>query len=136
MTPSSLNWSGGIVGFESNASDVTIVNQCKTSITINSFELSPPPFILYSGWAPLTLPPRQSKLFQLKFLATAPGTFNGQLTFYVTGYSSLTIPLSGTAVISGELGSLSPCNLSFQAQPLGSVSPQQAITLTNKGPAR
>jgi len=79
-----------------------------------------------------SVPAAASCTFSVTFTPTGPGTRSGSLLIQddATG-SPHVISLGGTG--SGAVAALSPANLAFSAQPLGTFSAPQAVTLTNAG---
>jgi hypothetical protein len=75
-------------------------------------------------------------VISITFNPTATGTRSGAITITDTATGSpRTITLSGTGVTPFPIVSLSPTNLVFPSQNIGTSSSAQAITLTNTGTA-
>lgn len=130
-TPSSLTWAGTGVGLEGIAKSVTIFNTGTTSITVNSYSLSPQ-FNLIYGWAPYVIPAGKQFAFGLKFAPTVLGTVSGQLAITIDG-TNVVIPLTGTALATNAKASVLPSSLFFGQVPVGTVSAPQTLTIKNVG---
>src|ERR1051326_7070202 len=130
-TPSSLTWSGTGVGLEGIAKSVTIFNTGTTSITVNSYSLSPQ-FNLVFGWSAYVIPAGKQFAFGVKFVPTVLGTASGQLTIVING-TNVVIPLTGTALATNAKVSVLPSSLFFGQVPVGTVSAPQTLTIKNVG---
>src|SRR5206468_1141940 len=82
--------------------------------------------------APVTLSGGQSATFNVSFLPPAAGAVSGSLTITSTGLNpTLTIPMSGTGIAAGTLGS-NPTSLAFGSIQV-SNSKTLSETVTNTG---
>ena len=129
--PTSLSFGSVIVGSKQSLSE-TVTNTGGSSVTISQVGISGTGFSLSGITAPVTLTAGQSATFSATFTPAAAGSVSGNIT--ITSNASnpaLTIPLSGTGVAPGALGS-SPSSLSFGSMIVGS-NQSLSETLTNTG---
>ncbi len=129
--PSSLSFGNVTVGTNQSLSE-TVTNTGGSSVTISQVGLSGTGFSLTGITAPITLTAGQSTTFTVTFAPQTAASASGNVT--ITSNASnptLTIPLSGTGVAPGALGS-NPTSLSFGSVTVGS---NQALseTVTNTG---
>jgi hypothetical protein len=130
-SPSSLSFGSVTVGSNQSLSE-TLTNTGASSVTISQVGISGTGFSLSGITTPATLTPGQSATFTVTFTPPSAGSASGNLT--VTSSASnptLTIPLSGTAVTPGALGS-NPTSLSFGSVTVGS-NQSLSETVTNTG---
>ncbi len=130
-SPSSLSFGNVIVGSNQSLSE-TLTNTGASSVTISQVGISGTGFSLSGITTPATLTAGQSATFSVTFTPQSAGSGVGSLT--VTSSASnptLTIPLSGTAVTPGALGS-NPTSLSFGNVAVGS-NQSLSETITNTG---
>jgi hypothetical protein len=131
--PTSLSFGSVQVGAKQTLSE-TVTNTGGSSVTISQVGVSGAGFTISGITAPVTLTTGQSATFSVAFTPASGGAVTGNVT--VTSNASnptLTIPLSGTGVTPGVLGS-NPTSLSFGSVLAGS---QQTLseTVTNTGGA-
>ena len=129
--PSSLSFGSVIVGNNHPLSE-TLTNTGASSVTISQVGTSGTGFSLSGITTPTTLTAGQSTTFTVTFAPQSAGSASGNVT--VTSSASnptLTIPLSGTAVTPGALGS-NPTSLSFGNITVGS-NHSLSETITNTG---
>src|ERR1035437_10135164 len=129
--PTSLNFGSVIVGSKQSLSE-TVTNTGGSGVTISQVGISGIGYSLSGITTPVTLTAGQSATFTVVFASQSAGSASGNLT--VTSNASnptLTIPLSGTGVAPGGLGS-NPTSLSFSSVTLGS-NQSQSETVTNTG---
>ncbi len=110
--PTSLSFGSVTVGNKQTLSE-TVTNTGGSSVTISQVAVSGTGFTLSGITAPVTLTAGQSATFSVAFTPASAGAATGDVT--VTSNASnptLTIPLSGTGVTPGVLGS-NPTSLSF-----------------------
>ncbi len=132
-SPSSLSFGSVTVGSNQSLSE-TLTNTGASSITISQVGSSGTGFSLSGITAPVTLTAGQSASFTVTFAPASAGTVNGSVTITSTASNpTLTIPLSGTAVTPGALGS-NPTSLSFGNVTVGS-NRSLSETVTNTGGA-
>ncbi|HVN18028.1 MAG TPA: choice-of-anchor D domain-containing protein [Dongiaceae bacterium] len=134
VTPPSYTFSATTVGTSSVGVGIIVKNTGSTTFTINSFTLSPLEFQLQDGWAPLTLLPGRTETYQIKFVPDLAQKFFGQLTFQLSGVSgSVVVPLQGNATTTGAVAQITPTQLNFGPQLLGTTSAPQTVTIKNVG---
>jgi hypothetical protein len=133
VSPTSITYPTVTVGLY--AADVIFITNTGTApITVTSVSVTPfPTFYMSDGVAPATAIPNQTLNFSVRFLPTAAGSYSGQFQFFFSDGSNLIVPLSGTAVTTTAVSTLSPLSLTFANQPLGSTSAPQTVTITNTG---
>ena len=131
VTPSSLSFTGAPVGMLSLAKTVTIYNTGTTSLTVNSYSLSPE-FVLIYGWAPYVIGPGKQFAFGIKFAPDAAGSFSGQFTVNLSG-TDVVIPITGKGLSTRALPSVTPAEISFGEVPIGTTSTSQILTVKNAG---
>jgi len=132
ISPSSKNFGSVTVGMVSGSTSFTVTNTGTTTITVNSYTLSAPQFLFFTGWAPKTLPPGQHTSYEVKFAPDSVTSFSGSITIYVNNTANV-IPLTGSGKAAKEKVSLSTTSLSFAATPAGQSSITQPVTINNKG---
>ena len=80
----------------------------------------------------MTMSPKQSVQFTLRFAPSAAGSPSGALVLSSNSWRrAITISLAGTAIISGQLSSL-PASVSFGSVPVGQTA-NRSVSLTNSG---
>ncbi len=131
--PTSLSFGSVTMGSNQSLSD-TVTNTGGSSVTISQAAISGSGFSLSGITAPVTLPAGQSATFTVKFAPQSAATASGAVTIASNGSNpTLTIPLSGTGVAPGTLGS-NPTSLSFGNVTVGS-NQSLSETVTNTGGA-
>ena len=129
--PTSLGFGSVTVGSSQSLSG-TLTNSGGTSVTISQVAISGTGFSLNGITAPLTLTAGQSATFTVKFAPQSAASASGNVTLTSTASNpTLTIPLSGTGVAPGALGS-NPSSLSFGSVTVGSKQ-SLSETVTNTG---
>ena len=129
--PTSLSFGSMQVGVKSTLTE-TVTNTGGSSVTISAIAVSGPGFSLSGTTVPVTLAAGKTTSFSVSFDPTSAGAASGNVT--VTSNASnptLTIPLSGTGVTAGVLGS-NPTSLSFGSVQVG-VKSTLSETVTNTG---
>jgi hypothetical protein len=129
--PASLSFGSVTMGSKQSLSE-TLTNTGGSSVTISQVGISGTGFSSTGITTPVTLTVGQSATFTVAFTPASAGSVSGNLT--ITSNASnptLIIPLSGTAVAPGALGS-NPASLSFGSVTLGSKQ-SLSETLTNTG---
>src|SRR5271157_2022471 len=129
--PASLSFGSVTVGNKQSLSE-TVTNNGGTSVTISQVAASGTGFSLSGITTPVTLTAGQSASFTVTFTPTAAGSASGNVT--VTSNASnptLTIPLSGTGLAPGALGS-NPASLNFGSVTVGN-NQSLSETVTNTG---
>ncbi|MGC1450281.1 MAG: choice-of-anchor D domain-containing protein [Candidatus Sulfotelmatobacter sp.] len=129
--PTSLSFGGVTVGSSQSLSE-TVTNTGGSSVTISQVGISGSGFSLSGITAPTTLTAGQSTTFTVTFTPQSAANASGNVTITSTAPNpTLAIPLSGTGMAPGALGS-NPTSLSFGGVTVG--SPQSlSATVTNTG---
>ena len=130
--PASVSFGSVPVGSKQTLSE-TVTNSGTSSLTISQIAIAGGSGFGMTGiTAPVTLTGGQSATFSVSFDPTAPGAVSGNITITSTAANStLVIPLSGTGVAAGALGS-NPTSLSFGSVQVG-VKQTLSETVTNTG---
>ena len=129
--PTGLSFGSVTVGSNQSLSE-TVTNTGGTSVTISQIGTSGTGYSLSGITAPVTLAAGQSATFGVTFTPVSVGSVSGNIT--ITSNASnptLTIPLSGTGVALGALGS-NPTSLTFGSVTVGS-NQSLSETVTNTG---
>jgi len=129
--PTSLSFGSVTVGNNQSLSE-TVTNTGGSSVTISQVAISGTGYSLSGITSPTTLTSGQSATFAVKFAPQSSATASGSVT--ITSNASnptLTIPLSGTGILSGALGP-NPTSLSFGSVIVGS-NQSLSETVTNTG---
>jgi len=129
--PSSLAFGSVTVGSNRSASE-TVTNTGGSSVIISQVGISGTGFIASGITAPVTLTAGQSAAFTVTFTPASAGSVSGNLTVTSNAPNpTLTIPLSGTGLAPGALGS-NPTSLSFGSVTVG-ANRSVSETVTNTG---
>jgi ASPM-SPD-2-Hydin domain-containing protein/transmembrane protein TMEM131 len=136
VLPTSIAYPSTTVGLQSSCEPVTVTNTGTTSLTIDSFALTP--FLVFQlqyGYAPRTLSPGQGQVYCIKFVPGAAQAYNGQLSISIAGVSNPSIvTFTGSGLVTTAAASVSPTSLTFAPQALGTTT-SQTVTVTNTGKA-
>jgi len=129
--PTSLSFGGVTVGNNKSLSE-TVTNTGGSSVTISQVSASGTGFSLSGITAPLTLTAGQSATFTVTFTAASATGASGNVSIISNASNAtLNIPLSGTGVSQGSLGS-NPTSLSFGSVAVGNNN-SLSETVTNTG---
>ena len=129
--PSSANFGNVTVGNNQTA-PMTVTNTGGETVTLSSATVSGAGFTVTGLAAPVTLSTGQAAAFNVVFTPSAAGATSGALTINSNASNAtLSIPLSGTGVALGQLGS-NPASISFGNVQTGTSQSLNA-TLTNSG---
>jgi Abnormal spindle-like microcephaly-assoc'd, ASPM-SPD-2-Hydin len=129
--PTSVNFGNVTVGNNQTA-PVTVTNTGGESVTLSSVVASGSGFSVTGATPPITLSAGQSDTFNVIFTPSAAGAASGTLTIKSNASNTtLSVPLSGTGVAQGQLGS-NPASFSFGSIQIG-TSKSLTGTLTNSG---
>jgi hypothetical protein len=129
--PASLSFGNVIVGSNQSLSE-TVTNTGGSSVTISQASISGTGFSLSGITTPVTLTAGQSATFSVKFAPLSAASASGNVTITSTASNpTLTIPITGTGVTQGTLGS-NPASLSFGSVTVGS-NQSLSETVTNTG---
>ncbi len=135
VSPTSITYPTVTVGL-SAAHVIYVTNTGTKQITGTNLTVTPfPTFYLSDGVFPNTADPNQTLNFSIRFLPTAAGSYSGQVQLFFSDGTNVIVPLSGIAVTTTAVSTLSPSSLTFANQPLGTMSSSQTVTITNTGAA-
>jgi len=135
--PGALNAAPGSVTFgnvqvlTTQSQSNTLSNTGGTSLTITKADVSGTGFSIADLTLPLTLSPGVSKVISVVFAPQSPGSASGTLVLTNSDSSTLSVPLSGTAVAAGNL-TANPTSSSFGSVQIGTQQ-SQTETLKNTG---
>jgi len=130
-SPSSLSFGNVIVGSNKSLSE-TVTNTGGSSVSISQVAVNGTGFDVSGITAPVTLTAGQSATFTVTFTPASAANATGSIVVTSTASNpTLTIPLTGTGVTKGTLGS-SPTALSFGSVTIGS-NKSLSETVTNTG---
>ncbi|MFZ0733559.1 MAG: Ig-like domain-containing protein [Candidatus Sulfotelmatobacter sp.] len=135
-TPSSLSFANTYVG-KASGSRVLTINNLTTSGTVIiqtvAFDCAGE-YGISSGVAPFQMGQFQKIThYSVFFLPTAAQTYNCNFVITLGDGTYLDVPVSGTGLTGGAAASVSPANLSFSNQSVGSTSAAKTVTITNTG---
>ncbi len=129
--PASVSFGSVTIGANQSI-PVSVTNTGGTAVTISSASASGAGFSFTGPNLPATLNAGQSATFNTVFTPTTAGTASGSLTINSNASNpTLSVPLSGTGVAQGQLGS-NPTSFSFGNVQVG-TSKSLNGTLTNSG---
>jgi len=136
VLPTSIAYPAQTVGLQSNCQPVVVTNTGSTSLTIDSFTLTP--FLIFQlqyGYAPRTLTPKQAQTYCIKFVPSAATAYSGQMSISIAGVSNPSIvTFTGTGVVTTAKATVTPNTLTFAPQALGTTT-SQTVTVNNTGKA-
>jgi hypothetical protein len=138
LNPSQLSFNPQMVGAASAARAVTLSSTGSAPFQITSIQITGD--FTQNSTCPVLGAPGDSTgvaagnpcMINIVFTPTTEGPRSGLLTVNGTNGTSLKVPLNGTGT-NGSVGSLSPTNLVFPGQPIGTQSVPQTVTLANTG---
>lgn len=129
--PSSANFGNVTVG-NNQTVPVTVTNTGGEGVTLSSAAATGTGFSFTGPNLPITLNAGQGTTFSVVFAPSATGVASGTLTINSNASNAtLSVPLSGTGVAQGQLGS-NPSSFSFGNIQVG-ISKSLTGTLTNSG---
>ncbi len=112
----------------------TVYNLSASTSTITGVTLSgSSSYQLIGGTYPVTLAPNAFANFTFSFTPSTTGSLTGTATFSLDSGSTQVVTLNGTGTSTTAIASLNATSLAFGNQPLGTMSPAQTVTVTNKG---
>jgi len=134
-SPSYLTFPSTYTGYMSPVQTVTITNHGNANLTID-IAFASDPFVIADNGCTLDVAPGGSCTLGIVFRPTSAGIQTGSLTVSSNSVNGDTsVSLSGTAVLSIPVASVSPPTLSFGSLSYGGSSPARAVTLLNTGKA-
>ena len=131
LSPSSLTFSGTIVGALSPAQPVTLTNSGGMPLTSIAASVTGPFQVSSNCGTQLT--GGASCSINVVFVPTATGTQAGKLTVSDL-LETQTVPLTGTGLLAPVIG-VNPASLIFPAQQVGAASAPLTLTVSNTGGA-
>ncbi len=134
LNPSSLNFGNQTVGATSAPITTTLTNVGIVAVTVASIVITGPNSSAFAQMnnCPATIAPNGSCTISVTFTPTMLQSYSASLTVNDNALGSPTIaPLTGTG--SGPILTISPPNLTFPQQYVGTSGLPQTITLTNNG---
>jgi hypothetical protein len=134
LNPTSLNFGNQTVGATSAPMTTTLTNVGIVAVTITSIVITGPNSSAFAQMnnCPTSLAPNGSCTISVTFTPTMLQSYSASLTVNDNALGSPTIaPLSGTG--SGPIFMISPPNLTFPEQYVGTSGLPQSVTLTNNG---
>ena len=112
----------------------TVYNLSASTATITGVTLSgSSSYQLVGGTYPVTLAPNAFANFTFSFTPSTTGNLTGTATFSSDSGSTQAVILNGTGTSTTAIASLNATSLAFGNQPLGTMSPAQTVTVTNRG---
>ena len=112
---------------------VSVYNIGSNAVTVTAITSSMTEYTVVSGTLPVTLTTGQRADFGIQFKPDGARSFSGHLTFTVTGQPSQIVTLSGYGTNPAAVPTLNTTSMTFAPQALGTTSPPQTLTITNKG---
>lgn len=128
--PNTVSFGNVQVGTSQSQSN-TLSNAGGTSLTVTNADVTGAGFSITGLTLPLTLSPGAGKSFSVVFAPQSAGSAGGTLVFTNSDSSTLSIPLSGTAVAAGSLTG-NPTSFGFGSVQIGTQQ-SQTETLKNTG---
>jgi parallel beta helix pectate lyase-like protein/ASPM-SPD-2-Hydin domain-containing protein len=138
LSPSSLTFAGQTTGTTSPGQNVALTNTGTASLTISGISINGPNSTDYSqtNMCGPSLVAGGNCIISITFTPRASGARSAVLSISDNAPGSpQTVAFSGTGVATAPVATLSPNSLTFAAQPPGSASASQPVTLTNSGTA-
>ena len=133
-SPSSLTFPNTYIGKASGSKSITITNLTSTGIVIVTIGFSCPGFGISSGVAPFSFGATQNIThYSIFFQPTVAQTYNCNFVLTMNDGTSLNVPLTGVALASTAVGSVSPSTLTDANQVVGTTSAAKTVTVTNSG---
>ncbi|HXY48740.1 MAG TPA: choice-of-anchor D domain-containing protein [Terriglobales bacterium] len=126
-TPASVTF-GNVAAGTSQKQPATLTNTGGSSLTISQALITGTGFSLSGISLPLTLATGQTASYSVTFAPQSSATVSGNITF-MTGSSTLDVPLTGTGLAAGSL-SANPASLNLGSVQVGSQQ-SQMVTLMN-----
>jgi hypothetical protein len=131
--PTGLTFNPQLTGTVSGSQTVSVYNLGTTVLTVTAATSSVPQFVV-SGTFPVSIQPAQWANFTVTFNPSLAKSFNGTLSFAVTGLpAGLKSTLSGLGTSATAKASVSVTSLNLGSTSLGNASPTQSVTITNTG---
>jgi len=138
LTPTSLSFGNQVVGTTSATKTMTLLNRGSSVLNISNIALTGTNSADFaqSNNCPATLAIGASCTFNVTFTPASTGNRSASLTLTDNAIDSpQNFALTGTGMVLAPVVSLSPTNLNFGNQNVGTSSTAQTMTLTNTGSA-
>ena len=138
LSPSSLAFGSQTVGSTSTAQTITLSNTGNGALSISSIALTgaDPGDFAQTNTCGSSVAAGANCTISVTFKPPAAGTLTAAVTLTDNASSGTqSVSLSGTGASTAPSASLSPTNLTFGSQTVGSTSAAQTITLSNTGNA-
>lgn len=137
VDPASLSFSSQQVATASTPAVLTVTNSGGAAMSNIGSQITGPSATSYTTGTTncgATLDVKKSCTIQVTFKPLAAGAASASLTLTssTAGVKSVVVPLNGTGSSSAAL-TVTPAQLSFDAQALGQASPPQTVTIANSG---
>jgi len=135
LTPTNLAFPGQQVGSSSAAQTITLTNTGNATLNLGGIQISGN--YAQTNTCPATLAASSSCAINVMFTPSAPGSRNGVLTISDNAQGSPQIAtLTGTgSTAPAPIATVTPTNVVFPSQQVGTTSAAQTVTLTNTGNA-
>jgi hypothetical protein len=134
LSSASLSFSAQPVGTSSASQPVTLTNTGTATLNVSSIQITGD-FTQINN-CPSTLASSRSCTLNVSFTPTMTGTRNGTLTLSDNAQGSpQSVTLTGTGSASYPVATVTPTNVVFLSQKVGTSSAAQTMTLTNTGNA-
>ena len=138
LSPTNLTFGSQNVGSTSAAQTITLSNTGNAALSISSIALTgaDPGDFAETNTCGSSVAIGANCTISVTFKPPAAGTLTAAVTLTDNASSGTqSVSLSGTGASTAAAASLSPTNLTFGSQTVGSTSPAQTITLSNTGNA-
>ncbi len=134
LSPSSLSFADQLINTTSVAQPIVVTNTGNATLSISGIAVTGP-FSLTNNCGTSLAGNGASCTISVTFTPTQRGAANGSVSIADNASGSPHVAsLAGNGILPAAV-SLSPSSLSFAAQPVGTNSPPQSITMTNAGDA-
>jgi hypothetical protein len=132
-SPSSLSFPNTYVGLDSGSKSITVTANVQ-DIVIISISFSCPGFGISSGVAPFSFGATQTLThYSIFFQPTVAQAYSCNFIMTMNDGTTVDVPLTGTALSTTAVASVTPSTLSFPNQPVGTTSAAQTVTINNTG---
>jgi len=112
---------------------VSVYNIGSSNVTVTGVTPSVSQFTVVSGTVPITLSTGQRADYGIQFKPNAARSYSGHITFSLANQPSQIVTLNGDGTNSAAVPTLNTTSMTFASLPLGTTSPAQTLTITNKG---
>lgn len=133
ILPEGLTYGYLPAGTTAPVQTVSVFNIGSNAVTVTGITSTLSEYTIVSGTLPVTLTTGQRADFGVQFKPDAAKGYSGHLTFTVTGQPSQIVTLNGYGTNPAAIPTLNTTSMTFAPTPLGTTSPVQTLTITNKG---